>query len=339
MVLITSTSQSSIDALSLVTGLQDRFVSKSNQVTTACGFKTLFQPVEWLRDDGVHGGGVRFEGASNGIFNTASINISQVQYEDLPEKKLAAATALSAIIHPDHPIAPSIHIHISWTAFKDGQGYWRIMADLNPAIENQADTNCFVATLKKVSGQYYNEATTQGDYYFYIPSLKCYRGVSHFYLEAFTSGNNADDIALANRFGEDIIDCYCEILSKNITQATNPNNEQLNLQLDYHTLYFYQVVTLDRGTTSGLLVHDQNDVGVLGSLPAYIDCELLASWLSCTPEPQNKLIENILALFPDEDICEVTNEIKSKIANVIRNHYKTYPKAITLQATVFSKKE
>ena len=42
-------------------------------------------------------------------------------------------------------------------------------------------------------------------------------------------------------------------------------------QLAYHTLYFFQVLTLDRGTTSGLLVHDQNDLGIMGSLPAWVD--------------------------------------------------------------------
>ena len=41
-------------------------------------------------------------------------------------------------------------------------------------------------------------------------------------------------------------------------------------QLAYHTRYFYQVLLLDRGTTAGLLVHDDNDVGTLGSLPGQV---------------------------------------------------------------------
>jgi len=337
MSLIPSTSLDSIEAWALVAELQNHFVLKLNELNSSCGFSDQFLPVEWLRDGGIHGGGVRFEAPRNTVFNTASVNVSQVQYEDLPEKKLAAATALSAIIHPDHPIAPSIHIHISWTSFKDGQGYWRIMADLNPSIEIQKETDLFVASLKETSNQYFDEAIRQGDHYFYIPALKRHRGVSHFYLEAFASGNNSNDLSLARRFGGSIINCYCDILTRTITQATKPTNDQLNLQLDYHTLYFYQVITLDKGTTAGLLVHDQNDVGVLGSLPAYIDCELLASWISTTPAPQNILIENILVLFPEEDICEVTNEIKQKIANTIRKHYKTYPKATILQASALPK--
>jgi len=35
--------------------------------------------------------------------------------------------------------------------------------------------------------------------------------------------------------------------------------------------------TADRGTTSGLLVHDENDVGILGSLPSHVDKKLLES--------------------------------------------------------------
>ena len=36
-----------------------------------------------------------------------------------------------------------------------------------------------------------------------------------------------------------------------------------------HSLFF-QVLTLDRGTTHGLLAHGDNDVGTLGSLPNFV---------------------------------------------------------------------
>ena len=41
--------------------------------------------------------------------------------------------------------------------------------------------------------------------------------------------------------------------------------------------YLFQVLTLDRGTTSGLLIHNQNDVGIMGSLSLYINKVLLSS--------------------------------------------------------------
>ena len=72
---------------------------------------SAFEPVEWLRDEGTHGGGCRMM-ATDELFNRASVNLSQVFYEDMPKKPLNSATALSSIIHPAHPLSPSMHMHI-----------------------------------------------------------------------------------------------------------------------------------------------------------------------------------------------------------------------------------
>jgi len=42
----------------------------------------------WLRDGGAHGGGVRWATGDTGMFDRASVNVSQVHYDDLPERKL-----------------------------------------------------------------------------------------------------------------------------------------------------------------------------------------------------------------------------------------------------------
>jgi coproporphyrinogen III oxidase len=63
------------------------------------------------------------------VYGRASVNVSVVHYDDEPEKALSAACALSAIVHPLNPHAPSMHLHTSWTSKKDGRGYWRIMAE------------------------------------------------------------------------------------------------------------------------------------------------------------------------------------------------------------------
>ena len=115
--------------LTELTQVQHYFVQKLEQLATG----TSFKGVEWLRNNGLHGGGERFEAASNMIFNRASVNVSQIHYEDKPEKAFLSATALSTIIHPQHPLAPSIHLHISWTELRNGNKYWRLMADLNPS--------------------------------------------------------------------------------------------------------------------------------------------------------------------------------------------------------------
>ncbi len=316
----------------MISGLQQTMVdslsNKSRLLHSAFG---EFKPVEWFRDGGIHGGGVRFV-ASDKLFNRASVNYSQVFYEDLPEKPLNSATALSTIIHPDCPLAPSIHMHISWTELKSGQGYWRIMADLNPAIANEDDKQRFIEILQNSSGALYDEASKQGDKYFFIPALNRHRGIAHFYLEQFDSGNWTDDSELATRFGRDVIEGYCAMFYQRQKAVTQVTDAQQHQQLEYHTLYFLQVLTLDRGTTSGLLTHSDNDIGILGSLPRVIDKSLLTRWLPDLPELQQPLLKALIDCLPTTPLVKINDDIKHQLAIAIRLFYQQTPQAIDLQA-------
>ncbi len=321
---IAASSQQAQQALNQLTTLQRYFVEQLQQVATQASLPTEFTAVEWLRDQGQHGGGERFEAQPNGLFNRASVNVSQIQYENNPDKSFASATALSTIIHPDHPLAPSIHIHVSWTELKSGKKYWRIMADLNPAIEDKTDTTLFLHMLEQASGEFFHQGIAAGDEYFNIPVLKKRRGVAHFYLEGFV-GNETTPENYAIDFAKQVIDCYIKILSKKSTNMLPATAEQKQLQLNYHTLYFFQVLTLDKGTTAGLLIHNQNDVGTLGSIPAHINRELLTQWANVAPEPLNALLASLLAVVPKEKVAAISSEVKAEIAQALRQHYQTHP--------------
>ena len=152
-----------------------------------------------------------------------------------------------------------MHIHVSWTELRSGRAYWRIMADLNPAIANPDDTAGFAAALRAAAGPLYDEAQAQGDRYFFIPALGRHRGVTHFYLEDHATADAAADLALAERVGVAATTTYARLLGAALARATPITDADRAAQLAYHTLYLFQVLTLDRGTTSGLLIHDQND--------------------------------------------------------------------------------
>lgn len=320
-------------AYTLVCDLQQRFVTKLNAISKKYGSDKPYAPTEWFRDEGTHGGGVRFMATDESIFNRASVNTSQVQYDADASKQLASASAISTIIHPKNPLAPSVHIHISWTEMKNGSGYWRVMADLNPAIENREDKAKFANKLKRVAPEQYAEGSAQGDRYFNIPVLGRHRGVTHFYLENYFSGDFDADLKMARTVGEAAIDTYCEILASAIETRTSPTAADYKKQLDYHTLYFFQVLTLDRGTTSGLLVHDQNDIGILASLPSHINRTLLASWIPKMPAPQDLLLQKMIDCLADQEICPIEDETKQALANCLRTHYQEHPEAINMQAS------
>lgn len=320
-----ATSERARQALTLMESLQIRFV----QALEAWG-GAPFRETRWKRDNGRHGGGVRYGMGDSARLGRASVNVSQVHYEDEPNRNLASASALSTIVHPAHPHAPSVHIHGSWTELKDGAGYWRIMADLNPSIPNPLQTIRFTEGLQRAAPGVFSEAMQQGDRYFFIPALERHRGAAHFYLESFNSGDFAADHALAQRVGEAAVDGYMELLEAAYPPASEADRA---LQLAYHTLYLFQVLTLDRGTTAGLLVHNQNDIGILGSLPPRIDKNLLASWRPRMAEPQDQLLDDILNVLPDTGICPVDDKLKQQLADVVRTHYRNHPEAIGLQAS------
>jgi coproporphyrinogen III oxidase len=331
--MVKAKSPKAIRAYELVTGLQKYFAQSLNGVSHKYGNAKEFEEVSWLRDEGKHGGGSRLEARDESLFNRGSVNVSQVQYDDLPEKKLGSATAISTIIHPKNPHVPSMHMHISWTQMRDGKGYWRIMADLNPSIEEESAKQRFCNTLEREAGAYAKEGIACGDKYFSIPVLNRTRGVSHFYLENFNTGDFETDYAYANNMGTKVIDTYISIISDAIQNNPEYTAEDKAKQLAYHTLYLFQVLTLDRGTTSGLLVHSQNDVGIMGSIPSHVNRELLKSWVERMPEPQDKLVLSLLDALPDQNPTPVEIDTKEKLAQAVREHYTNFPEALSMQAS------
>ena len=331
--MIKAKSPEAVQSYELVTDLQMYFTDRLNKVSAEFGEGKEFQEVVWVRDKGQHGGGSRFEARDETLFNRGSVNVSQIQYDDIPEKKLGSATAISTIIHPNNPHVPSIHMHISWTQMREGKGYWRIMADLNPSIFNKEAKEAFDANLEKEAGIYAQIAMSSGEKYFNIPVLGRTRGVSHFYLEGFNTGDFQADMLFAKNMGLKVIDTYIAIIRDAIKKNPTFTQEEKAKQLKYHTLYLFQVLTLDRGTTSGLLVHSQNDVGIMGSIPSHINRELLASWIDKMPAPQEKLVQALLDALPNEMPTPVEVETKKKLAQAVRAHYKQYPQALSMQAS------
>ncbi len=317
----------------LIQGLQSYFVTQLNDVSRRLGENKPFEAVEWFRDQGTHGGGIRYEARDNLLFNRGSVNYSQVHYDDDVSKKLSSATAISTIIHPRNPLVPSMHMHISWTEMRDGSAYWRIMADLNPSNPLEADKEKFESALQSSAQDFYSEGQAQGERYFYIPALGRHRGISHFYLENFYTDDPIHDQNFAKNFGEKVIEAYIAIISEAISERIHPTQEDIRQQIEYHTLYLLQVLTLDRGTTSGLLIHDQNDIGIMGSLPSHVSRSLLVSWMGKLQGIQNDLLSSIIKVLGHEEYSEVNESIKCHLASVVREHYRAHPEALALQAS------
>lgn len=111
-------------------------------------------------------------------------------------------------------------------------------------------------------------------------------------------------------------------------------------QLAYHTLYFFQVLTLDRGTTHGVLAHNENDVGTLGSLPSTVSIDLLQEWAKRLESPQDELVGAIVKVLQEDEAnagssgeeVKVTDKSRAALAEVLRVHYRSNRAAMKMQA-------
>ena len=336
MSFVSPSSERAQEVLGCLEPLQRHFADGLNRLSVKDGDGRKLKPTRWLRDEGCHGGGHRLECTATALLNRCSLNISTIHYDDLPQKRLSSATALSCIVHPHNPAAPSMHMHISWTELRGQEGGWRLMADLNPSMPDTTQTRRFNDALSAIFVETpqgtLDKALAQGDRYFSIPALNRRRGVVHAYLEQWRTDDPAADLRLAERFGRRIVDAYLLLVADALKTTAVPDVASFETQLAYHTLYLFQVLTLDRGTSSGLLVHQQNDGGILGSLPNRVDPLLLASWRASMPSPQELLLDRILEVLPPLSPATLTPAIRLKLAQAVRAHYKAHPEALSLQA-------
>jgi len=333
-----------------LSNVQAHFVERLEAVSLGGeSSKGDFAEKTWDRDGGSHGGGKRFGVVQSRVFNRASVNYSAVHYDDAPEKPVRSATALSVIIHPNNPFAPSMHCHFSYTEPRDGTPYWRMISDLNPSIHNPSNKNRFEKALKNLCPQdLFDDGKLFGDRYFFIPELNMYRGTSHLFLAKVldTEMGPSDSRDLAEKLATATIDTYTDIVQDMLDAhpADAVTEHARELQLAYHTAYFYQVLFLDCGTTAGLLAHAENDVGTLASLPSYISPKLLRAWLREKVQPPHDiLLRRILDVLAkstgaqgagdvrglllsgsgaeDDAPCHVTDEVRQALATTVREYY------------------
>jgi coproporphyrinogen III oxidase len=325
------TSRSAV--LEHLTLLQAHFVRSLEHLDAGGQRFPTFRPLAWARNAGASGGGVRFgtgAACNDAVFNQASVNVSSVHYEDVSTANVDSATALSVILHPRNPYAPSMHFHVSYMEPRGSPPYWRMMADLNPAIEDATATAVFEDAVRgAMPVLLHRDAKVFGDKYFNIPALGRARGSSHMFVAKLDPGSEmapAECVDLANELAERAIGAYCELVQgalhahpmESITASDRAK------QLAYHTMYLFQVLTLDRGTTHGLLAHNDNDIGTLGSLPSAVDGALLASWKAKLAPPQDLLLQRIIDVLParDKGVSEITTPTRAALAATVRQYYR-----------------
>ena len=242
-----------------------------------------FERKETRRDGADAGGGVMAVLRSGRVFEKVGVNVSTVhgRLGEQAQRSLTArravpgladdpvfwAAGISLVAHMRSPLTPAVHMNtrMFWTptAWWFGGG-----ADLNPMIEDAADTAAFHAALRTACDahdpDYYPRFKAWADDYFMIRHRGEARGVGGIFYDDLCSGDWEADFAFTQDVGRAFLAAFPPITERHMAEAWT--EAQREIQLVKRGRYAEFNLIYDRGTRFGLET-GHNVEAVLMSLP------------------------------------------------------------------------
>ncbi|MFO1106102.1 MAG: oxygen-dependent coproporphyrinogen oxidase [Amaricoccus sp.] len=229
------------------------------------------------------GGGVMAVMRGGRVFEKVGVNVSTVhgRLDERAQRSLTArreipgleadprfwASGISLVAHMRSPLTPAVHMNtrMFWTP---GGWWFGGGADLNPMIENQADTDFFHARLSEACAAhdpgYYPRFRAWADEYFLIRHWNEPRGVGGIFYDDLTTGRWEADFAFTQSVGEAFLAAFVPITERHMREPWT--EEQREIQLVKRGRYAEFNLLYDRGTQFGLQT-GHNPEAVLMSLP------------------------------------------------------------------------
>ena len=232
---------------------------------------------------GAQGGGGQMATFKNGrLFEKVGVNISTVYGQLSPatralmgaDKAVAFdengdfwAAGISLVAHMNSPHCPAVHMNTRMFCAADT--YWfGGGCDLNPMIENPADTAHFHEVLKTAcdayDADYYAKFKAWADSYFMLPHRGEARGVGGIFFDNLNTGDWARDFAFTRAVGKAFLLAYAPIIHKR--RLMDWTEAEREVQLHKRGRYVEFNLLYDRGTQFGLQSGHDADA-VLMSMP------------------------------------------------------------------------
>lgn len=233
----------------------------------------------WSREGG--GGGV-MSVMKGRVFEKVGVNISTVYGEFSEQFKSEIpgavddpsfwASGISLVAHMRSPLVPAVHMNTRMVVVggkvNAPKQWFGGGADLNPMIENEADTADFHAAFRAVcerfDPEYYPKFKKWCDEYFFIKHRNEPRGVGGIFYDYINTNDWQRDFAFTQAVGEAFLHIYPEIVRRNMEDEWT--KEQRSIQLRKRGRYAEFNLVYDRGTRFGLMTGG-NPEAILMSLP------------------------------------------------------------------------
>ena len=240
-------------------------------------------PRRGVAGERTRGGGVMAAMREGRVFEKVGVNVSTVhgRLDARAQRSLTArkeipglaedprfwASGISLVAHMRSPKTPAVHMNtrMFWTPF----GWWfGGGADLNPMLEDAADTAAFHAALKAACDAhdpaYYPRFKAWADDYFLIRHWNEPRGVGGIFYDDVCSGDWEADFAFTRDVGEAFLAVFVPITERHMGEAWTEAEREI--QLIKRGRYAEFNLVYDRGTKFGLET-GHNPEAVLMSLP------------------------------------------------------------------------
>jgi coproporphyrinogen III oxidase len=246
--------------------------------------KANFEEEKWEREGG---GGGRTRIIQNGnILEKGGVNFSAV-YGELPEAVKRSlnvaqddffATGISIVIHPNHPMAPIIHMNIRYfempSSMAEGNQPVRWFGggiDLTPHYVIEDDARFFHQSLKDVCDRFYHDFYHRfklwADDYFFIKHRNETRGIGGVFYDRLTANDELSwetIFEFSRALGRSFIPTYTELINRNRDKPFTAEQQQWQYQRRSRYVEFNLVY--DAGTRFGLETNGRIE-SILMSLP------------------------------------------------------------------------
>lgn len=177
------------------------------------------------------------------------------------------ATAISVIVHPRNPYAPTAHMNLRFFLVEADQlSHWHFGGgfDLTPHYPFPEDARHWHEIARLAADKHYEAMKQACDEYFYLPHRGETRGVGGLFFDDWNEGSFDASFGLAKAIGKAFPDAYLPILQRRLDMPWGEREE--HWLLIRRGRYAEFNLALDRGTRYGLQSGRRVE-SVLASLP------------------------------------------------------------------------
>ena len=195
------------------------------------------------------------------------------------------ATAISMIVHPQNPKAPTTHMNLRFFIVEADEPMWYFGGgyDLTPFYGFKEDCIHWHQVAAEATGEHYPTLKKECDEYFYLGHRQECRGIGGIFFDDWTEGGFDTSFDFVKRVGDSFLPAYMPILDR---RKVEPFTEaEKDFQLYRRGRYAEFNLAIDRGTKYGLQSGRRIE-SVLASLPPVVKW-----WYNYQPEPGTREAE------------------------------------------------